>query len=104
MNKLIAILLVVSTLAHAGEAERQAAYEDMIKAKQAVAKRAIKPTIFTGVPAGQILSTGAYAYSLGQGNYENNQYAYGSAYGAASSMLPYYTKATLSSILNGGKW
>mgnify|MGYP000161430585 CR=1 FL=1 len=101
MNKLVAILLVISTAANAGEAERQAAYDNMIKERQEAAKLVVKPSPFTNLPAAQILSTASFGYSLTQGNYSNNDYAYGSALGAASSLLPYYTKATLSSILNG---
>ena len=101
MKKFIAILLIVTNVAQAGEAERQAAYEEMVKQQQLVAKTKIKPSMFTGIPAAQMLSTGSLAYSISQGNYSNNSYAYGSAYGAALSNLPYYSKATLSSILNG---
>jgi hypothetical protein len=106
MNKLL-ILILATSVATAQAADNS--YEDIqarsieaynVMKQQAAANRAattkpVQPSL------GHMISAASLAYSVNRAQGYNNPYAAGSALGALSSHLPYYSGATLSSIING---
>lgn len=100
--KLVSALLLLTLSANAladTEAEATAAYNAQVTQSYQQAASKIKPGFFAGVPAKAILSGGSIAYSIAR-NPSSNPYAIGTYLGAASSMLPFVTDATLSSVLD----